>query len=198
MKDDLPLVPRPRDASLIVPVIKRQGPPAGEGIVVPPEQILMAEPLVGRELEISYAFDMPGYFQYVSKYDCDALGLDSSGLRQLSILNLTKRRSEPKIRRLSEAMLMLTLDGDLEASLLVIDRLWSRLASALPGELIVAVPSRDVVAVSSTGSVGAVEALRQAVRRAWASPKANKKLLLTSLLLARRDDSWQVFEPPSG
>jgi hypothetical protein len=35
---------------------------------------------------------------------------------------------------------MLILDGDLEASLLLIDMLWAQLAPKIPGELIAAVP----------------------------------------------------------
>lgn len=191
-------VTRPRDASLIVPVIRRHGPPADAGISVPPEQILIAEHMVG-DLEIFYAFDMPGYFQYVSQYDCTNLSLDPGGLRKFSVKNLTKRRAQPEIMQPSDAVVMLGLDGELEASLLLVDSLWPHLARGTPGETIVAVPSRDLLLVSGTEATDGVEALRRAVARRWESAIDRKllierKLLLTRSLLVRRDDSWHVFE----
>ncbi len=90
---------------------------------------------------------------------------------------------------------MLRLDGDLEASLLLVDSLWPHMARGLAGETIVALPSRDVLVVSGTEVTGGVETLRRAVSRVWGDPKKYNKLLLTRSLLARRGDSWHVFEP---
>jgi uncharacterized protein YtpQ (UPF0354 family) len=90
---------------------------------------------------------------------------------------------------------MVRLDGDLEASLLLVDWLWPQLARGMPGETIVAVPSRDVLVVSGTEVTGGVDTLRGAVRRVWENPRMDSKLLLTRSLLVRRGDSWQVFEP---
>jgi hypothetical protein len=111
------------------------------------------------------------------------------------VRNLTRRRSEPSILGLSGAISMLRLDGDLEASLLLVDRLWPQLARAIPGDIVVGVPSRDVLAVTGTGSAEGIETLRWAVDRAWHRQK-QPKLTLTRSLLVRRDDTWQLFEPP--
>lgn len=89
---------------------------------------------------------------------------------------------------------MLILDGDLEASLLLADHLWAQLAPQIPGDLIAAVPSRDVLTVSGTGVADGEALLRSAVERVWSNPRTNPKLLLTRSLLVRQDGSWQLFE----
>jgi uncharacterized protein YtpQ (UPF0354 family) len=182
----------PRDASVIVPVIKRQAPPSDDVIVLAPEFCPISEKLVG-ELLVLYAFDRPGRFEYVSGRDCSTLGLDPDDLRKLSVRNLTRLRSKPEILRPSGAVHMIRLDGDLEASLLVVDHLWPQAARAIAGEMVVGVPSRDVLAVSGTGITGGIESLRWAVERAW-KRALNPKLMLTPSLLVRRANSWQLFD----
>jgi uncharacterized protein YtpQ (UPF0354 family) len=182
----------PHDASIIVPVIKGHVPPSDDIIVLPPDASLTSDPLVG-ELNIFYAFDLPGHFVYVSEHDCRTLQLDRHGLRKLSVLNLVKRRSKPEILRPSDAVVMLRLDGDLEASLLLHDSLWRQVANDMPGDTIVAVPSRDVLVVSGTKVTNGVETLRRAIRRAWERP-SNTKLLLTRALLIRQANCWEVLE----
>jgi len=182
----------PRDASRIVPVIRRQAPRSDDVIVLAPEFRPISENLVG-ELLVMYAFDLPGHFEYASGHSCSILGLDPESLRKLSVRNLTRLRSKPEILRPSGAVNMLRLDGDLEASLLLVDHLWPQIASAIAGEVVVGVPSRDVLAVSGTGVTGGIEMLRRAVERAWKRAH-NPKLMLTPSLLVRRADSWQVFD----
>jgi len=178
---------------MIVPVIKRGDRiPSDDAIVLPSELRPIAEELVA-ELNVMYAFDLPGHFAYLSEKHCQELGLDPADLRTLSVRNLTRRRSKPEILRPSDAINMLRLDGDLEASLLLVDHVWSQAAPAIAGEIVVGVPSRDVLALTGTGLTGGVEALRWAVDRAWARQKT-PKLALTRSLLVRRDASWQLFE----
>ncbi len=116
MPEHLRLAPSgPHEASMIVPVIKGYVPLSDDAITLPPEASPCRSPLVG-ELNIFYAFDLPGHLLHVSEHDRKTLDLDLSGLRKLSALNLVKRRSKPEIMRPSDAAAMLRLDGDLEAS----------------------------------------------------------------------------------
>lgn len=180
---------------MIVPVIKQSLPGRSDSdIVLPPESRPIAHGLVD-ELMIMYAFDLPGHFEYLSERHCQDLGIGSGDLRKLSVRNLTQRRSKPEILRPSDAVVMLRIDGELEASLLLVDHLWPQLARGIAGEIVVGVPSRDVVCVSGTGITGGVETLHWAVDRAW-KRQDNPKLMLTRSLLVRRDDSWELFEAP--
>ncbi|HKD89325.1 MAG TPA: hypothetical protein VKB62_12410 [Streptosporangiaceae bacterium] len=177
---------------MIVPVIKQGLPASDDAIVLLPKLRPIAEKLVA-ELNVMYAFDLPGHFEYLSEQHCQDLGLDPASLRKLSVQNLTRRRSKPEILRPSDAVTMFRLDGDLETSLLLVDHVWPQAARAIAGEIVAGVPSRDVLAITGTGITGGIETLRWAVDRVWKRP-TNPKLILTRSLLLRRNDAWQVFE----
>ena len=162
------------------------------------EAILLSgrdEPVIERltgDLLVMYEFDLPGRFEFVARRHCEALGLEAGDLRTLSVRNLVERRGKPQIKRTGRVV-MLILDGDLEASLLLVDMLWDQLAPKIPGDLIAAVPTRDTLTVTGTGLDGGVAVLNYAVREVWDSPRRNWKLLLSPSLLIRQGNSWQLL-----
>jgi uncharacterized protein YtpQ (UPF0354 family) len=177
---------------MIVPVIKRSVKLSEETVRFSGADEPIVEHLAG-DLLIMYAFDLPGRFVFVARRDREALGLEAGDLRPLSVRNLVTRRPKPQIKQADKAV-MLILDGDLEASLLLVDMLWEQLTPQIPGDLIAAVPARDTLAVSGTGVDGGIGVLNHAVRRFWERPSANPKLLLTPSLLTRRRNRWQLLE----
>lgn len=182
----------PLDAAMIVPVIKQSVKLSEEAILLSGRDEPVIERLAG-DLLVMYAFDLPGRFEFVARRHCEALGLVAGDLRALSVRNLVARRSKPQVKR-TDQVVMLILDGDLEASLLLVDMLWDQLASKIPGDLIAAVPARDTLAVTGTGLDGGVAVLNRAARKVWDSPGGNRKLLLTPSLLIRQGNSWQLLE----
>jgi uncharacterized protein YtpQ (UPF0354 family) len=178
------------DPSLIVPLIKRIEP---EGMYppayVPDADLPVTEHLAGGLL-ITYVFDMPGMFRYLSAGTCSLLKLTIDDLRPLAVRNLTGRRARPQIKGAPTAA-MLVLDGDLEASLLLVDHLWEQIGTQLPGDLIAAVPSRDTLFVTGSQVPGGTAALTRAVDAVWR--KSEDRLLLTRSLLIRDGKSWSAF-----
>jgi uncharacterized protein YtpQ (UPF0354 family) len=87
--------------------------------------------------------------------------------------------------------LMLSFDG-IESSLLLADRLWHRLATSVPGDLVVGVPARDVVVVTGSRSRQGLDKAKRAVDRVFF---AGDQHLLTRELLVRRDGGWETFKP---
>jgi len=182
----------PHDAAMIVPVIKQSVKLSEEAVRLPDRDEPIIERLAG-DLLIMYAFDLPGRFEFVARRHREALGLDVDDLRPLSVRNLVRRRRKPQIKQ-TDRIVLLILDGDLEASLLLVDVLWAQLARQIPGDLIAAVPARDTLAVTGTGVDGGVAVLNHAVRQVWESPRANRKLLLIPSLLIRQGTSWRLLE----
>lgn len=88
---------------------------------------------------------------------------------------------------------MLSFSG-LESSLLLAHAFWSRLENAVPGELVVGVPARDVVIVTGSQSAPGLEKVRRAVDRVFFAGDDN---LLTRCLLVRRGGSWEPFDRPT-
>lgn len=183
------------DRTLILPLIKRVEPEgAGTAVPVPAEDVLVAEEFAGGLL-VTYVFDLPGMFGYVSPGDCARLQLAPGDLRSLAVRNLTRRRARPQIREASAAATFV-LDGDLEASLLLVDHLWEQIGPQLPGDLIAAVPARDALAVTGSQVPGGIAALTRAVDTVW--DKSSARLLLSRSLLIRQAASWSVFAAPPG
>jgi hypothetical protein len=183
------------DPSLVVPLIKRAEPEGAGGssaLSWPEGDIPIAEELAG-ELYVFYGFDLPGAFRLVSRRDCARMQLDAGGLRPLAVRNLTRRRARPQIKQ-APAAAMFVLDGNLESSLLLVDHPWEQIGPQLPGELIAAVPSRDMLAVTGSQVPGGIAALTRCADAVWRQPAAR---LLTRSLLIRHGPSWQLL-PAAG
>jgi uncharacterized protein YtpQ (UPF0354 family) len=139
----------------------------------------IAEELAG-ELYVFYGFDLPGAFRLVSRRDCARMQLDAGDLRPLAVRNLTRRRARPQVKQ-APAAAMFVLDGNLESSLQLVDHLWEQIGPQLPGELIAAVPSRDMLAVTGSQVPGGIAALTRCADAAW--QQSTTRLLTRSLLI---------------
>jgi uncharacterized protein YtpQ (UPF0354 family) len=159
-------------------------------IVKKEEDTPVTEPLVA-DLLITYAFDLPEAFQMVCARDLRRLGLSLEQIRSIAVTNLKKqlgeigREGEPPVVRM-------VVGNNLEACLLLVDGVWQALADKIPPDIVVGVPTRDVLLVTSSASTrGGVQLLREAVGQAHASESTHA---LTLHLLARRGGKWEVFD----
>jgi len=179
------------DASLIVPRIKHTNfLVALRDIVKKEDDMPVTEPLVA-DLLITYAFDLPETFQMVCARDAQRLGLSPEQLRGAAVTNLKKqlgnigREGEPPL-------LKMVVGNNLEACLLLVDGIWQSLATKIPPEIVVGVPTRDVLLVTTSASTkGGLQLLRDAVREAHGRESTHA---LSLQLLARRGDKWEVFD----
>jgi uncharacterized protein YtpQ (UPF0354 family) len=84
---------------------------------------------------------------------------------------------------------MLTAGGDFEASLLLLDDLWHRQESIVKGELVAAVPARDVLLFAGSNFDIGLRELRTAVEKV----SENGSYLISKRLLVRRNNRWEEF-----
>ena len=154
-KPDASIVPRIKHTNFLV---------ALRDIVKSEEETPVTEPLVG-DLLVTYALDLPEMFQMVSGHDLQKLGLSPEQLRSIAIDNLKHQIGE--VGHEGEPPgLQLVVGNDLEACLLLVDGVWESLAQSVPGEMVVGVPARDVLLVTSSDPArGAVDVLREAVHK---------------------------------
>lgn len=184
-----PESPKP-DASLIVPRIKHTNFLAAlRELGTGPDDTPVTDPLVG-ELIITYAFDLPETFQMVCPHDCQRLGIGPGQIRTIAVTNL--KRQLGNIGRQGEPpLLQMVVGGNLEACLLLVDDIWQSLAGKIPPEIVVGVPTRDILLITTSASTkGGLQMLRDAVQEAHASETTHA---LTQQLLIRRADRWEVF-----
>lgn len=148
------------DRSRIVPVIKDrkwlsdlQQTLKAQG----KEQEHLSESL-NDELIIVYAEDDPTRMRYLTA-DED-IGVSRPELRALSIENL--RRILPKIEmRTGDHVLLVEAGGDYEPSLLLVDEIWSGGQIKVKGEIVVAIPARDVLLITGSRDRTGVRRMRE-------------------------------------
>ena len=179
------------DASMIVPRIKHTNFLAalrdvGTGVDDTP----VTEPLVA-DLLITYAFELPEAFQMVGPSDCKQLGVAREQLRGIAIANLKRQIGNVGYQG-APPVLRLVVGNNLEACLLLLDDIWQTVGSKIPPEIIVGVPTRDIVLITTTASTkGGLQLIRQAVVEAHGKETVHG---LTQDLLVRRADKWEVFD----
>lgn len=84
---------------------------------------------------------------------------------------------------------LLLADGTYEASVLLVDKIWERLAPTVEGEIVAAVPARYALLFTGSGSEEGLSEIRKEARRIYAeAPYA-----ISDTLLVRRGGSWQTW-----
>lgn len=110
-----------------------------------------------KELVIVYAEDTEKRTRYL--LSTDDIGVDRKDLRKLAVDNLM--RILPKIEMQSDGIFaMLTAGGDYEASLLLFDHIWSGGQIKVEGDIVVAVPAKDVLLITGSQNRKGLAALR--------------------------------------
>lgn len=139
-------------------------------------------------LIVGYAFDFPDHFEFVNERHCERLGLHPGDLRALAVRNLTRRRAAPQLKQLPGGV-MFVVGGDMEASLLLADHIWPQIEAGLAGDLIAAVPARDILLATGSEVPGGLHLLRRGIETTWR--KSETRLLLTKTLLYRDGNTWR-------
>jgi len=174
------------DRSALVPRIKHTNFLAAlREMDVPADQMPVSEPLVG-DLLVTYAYDLPGLFMMASAESVDKLGIRREELRGLAIANLKKQL--PEIGMAAEPPLTRIVTGNnLEACTILADTFWADVASETPGDLVAAIPHRDLLLYCSSQAPEGVEALRQIAREVSQQPDNHT---LSAQLFTWRGGKW--------
>jgi uncharacterized protein YtpQ (UPF0354 family) len=143
-------------------------------------------------LLVGYTFGPPYGQRLITWQDLERIGLSRRALRRQAADDLDTRLPHAHVHGQPPA-LMLAFDG-LASTLVLAESFWSDLASAVPGDLVVGVPARDVVIVTGSQSEPGLEKARRAVDRVFF---AGDRHLLTRQLLVRRRGVWVAFEAPT-
>lgn len=102
-----------------------------------------AHDMYNSELVILYAEDTPNNMRYLTDDDVSELGIERDDLRRLSVENL--RRLLPDVQMAGDnGVFLMQAGGDYEASLLLIDSIWSSEQIEVDGEIVVAIPARGI------------------------------------------------------
>lgn len=145
--------------------------------------------LLVADLHVAYGRDSERGMAYLSEGERARIGLGLPELRKLALVNLHRILDSP--RRVGDGpVYMIVADGNYESSLLLADKLWENQASVVKGDLIAAVPSRDVLMFTGSDSPDGLKELRQSVE------KIHKEAshVISKTLVVRRNGRWEKFE----
>ena len=138
------------------------------------------------ELVIVYAEDQPQRTRYI---DANEIQMDKAALRALAVNNL--RKTLPPIKFSQGGPVgFITVDGDYEASLLLLDEVWSNGQIKMNGETVVAIPGHDTLLVIGSADPEALMTFRTLVATLGASAKKP----LTNTLFVYRGGKFVKFE----
>lgn len=148
---------------------------------------------LNRDLIILYAEDSPKNIRYFRPEDLEKAHIDRAELRSLACENL--KRLLPKIeRRGANGLFILTAGGDYEASLLLIDSVWKDVQKEVRGDIVVAIPTRDLLIVTGSDDQQGIERMRQIVQEA----STQGSYRLTTKLFAYRGGKFEEFKSDTG
>jgi len=136
----------------------------------------------------AYLVDEGEAFSYVQGRDPREVGVREEDLHRHALANLSDIADGKVTIQQSGPVWGLFFDGNFDASLMLLDDLWTHGLRGSVNDPVVAVPARDVLAFCDAGSPAGVTELRAVVQRVW--PSADH--LLSESLYRRVDGMRRV------
>lgn len=140
------------------------------------------------DLAVGYSLGRPHGARLMTWADFDRLATTRREVRRHAAATLDAAMLSARICGQPPA-LMLSFDG-IESSALLCDDFWDSLAGAVPGEIVIGAPARDVVIITGSGSPTGLSKVRRAVDRMFFAGGTH---LLTEHMLVRRRGGWERF-----
>jgi uncharacterized protein YtpQ (UPF0354 family) len=174
--------------------LKRALPPEplpGETVV----ELAFDDTPVLRDLDngllVAYLVDEGSSYGYVQNRDLVSAGVSEADLHAAAVKNLRQVADERlRVQPYGEIFALL-MGGTFEASMLLLDDLWEEsLAGYVAGDVLVAIPARDILAFGSASSPAAVKALNAVIERLLANGNAE----LATGLYRRSSGRWVAHD----
>jgi len=142
------------------------------------------------ELVVVYAEDSPQSIAYFSPDRLEKAGIKRADLRAIAIRNL--RRILPKVElHQGELFSMVTAGEDYVPSLLLFDELWQKGHFKVDGDVVVAVPSRDVLLITGSRNAEGIAKVREVAQEIV----EGGPYTLTSVLFVYRNGKFRRLAP---
>lgn len=156
---------------------------------IPVAQQPATTPLCG-ELLVTYAFDLPDQFVMATPEQLEQAGISVAEMPALALKNLAQGMPPPPRLR-KQGCMDVRIDGQTEATLLLLDDFWQQIQAGLGGDIVATAPRRDRLLVCDAGDAGALELLDKKSQAAFTEVQDEHALSLQKML--RRDGRWELF-----
>jgi uncharacterized protein YtpQ (UPF0354 family) len=164
-----------------------------QGLESQPDMLPLIDTFVG-DLDIRYAFDAASGFRYMTGRDLQTLKLAREQLFALAVANYRKRYPKLHVQRPTPFVGMFASGGELEPSNMLDFDFWEKERSRplyAGGDIVCAVPARDVCWFTSLKPADHVQNLRANTERVH--NEAGERAI-SRLLFVWRNKRWEVLE----
>jgi uncharacterized protein YtpQ (UPF0354 family) len=182
----------PLNPQQIVPVIKDRAwskemrrAAKARGGEAPAEQVIEE---LNKDLVIVYAEDTPQNIRYFGPKDLQEAGVNKDKLRALAIENLRRILPSPEAVH-GPLVSIMTAGSDYVPSLLLLDEIWSAEKLGVEGEIVIAIPTRDVLLFTGSSNEDGVKKLRELAKKT----AADGPYSLTDRLFVYRGGRFERF-----
>lgn len=139
-----------------------------------------------KELVIIYALDDSNRMRFLTK--SELAGIERNKLRTLAVENLI--RILPKVGMgIDSNMYIMTAGGDYDASLLLLDHIWTSGQVKVKGDIVVAIPQRNMLLITGSQDPTGLKKMRESVAKFADGPYR-----LTTALFVYRKGQFVKFE----
>lgn len=143
------------------------------------------------DIHIVYLIDFNNHFTYINFAHLTKWSISKEYLRQTALSNLDQLANEHAKFHGDSEYALITLDGNFEASLVLSDMFWPHIQQITESaNLVIGIPTRDVLVVSYLENEQGIEKLRQAVKGTF----PNGDHSVSKWLYLRSNDKWIEYE----
>ncbi|MCE3228777.1 MAG: hypothetical protein K0S32_3328 [Bacteroidetes bacterium] len=145
---------------------------------------------VSEDLNCLYAFDTHYGYDIILESTLKEMNMTKEQLHEIAMENFRKLlQTNMKIMGDKNA-LMITVNGNLEAGMVLVDEIWDQLEEIVGEEVVIAVPSRDVIVATGKSNREMIDNFRAKGRHilATASHPISKNFFV------RNNKKWELLE----
>jgi len=139
-------------------------------------------------LVILYALDSEKAVKYISEKEFKELKIDKEELRSAAFNNFKNRAIKEQIKE-TNGVYEIYYDGNYESSLLLFDDVWERLKTMVDGELIVAIPTRDILIASGSNTIDLTK-FKAGIDDVY----SQNSYSITRNIYVRKDNKWKILK----
>jgi uncharacterized protein YtpQ (UPF0354 family) len=96
------------------------------------------------DLLIFYAFDAGSHYEIIAYRDLERLGITADELHDRALMNLRELKLDVRAHK-GDRLVMLAAGGNYEATLNLLPEIWESVSLMVSGQIVAAVPARDVL-----------------------------------------------------
>jgi len=143
------------------------------------------------DVHIVYLIDFDSYFTYINQGQLIKWNITKDSLVKTALVNLDNLATGRAQFYGDSTYAMITLNGNVEASLVLSDRFWPYISDITKSnDLIVGIPARDVLLVTHLNCIDGLEKLKQGVLKTYEQGDH----VITKWTFRRENGKWIKFK----